>query len=212
VEKRGGKHGRVEVNAPGDRLLLHYPICMTNPESPLCDKSCVKHFTQPSGKIHVRNYNSFMSCMWTIEVPAGSSISFKFEKRFDLEFHHRCGYDRVHIFSGTIDGETQRQGRFCGPKPSSSKPYDGSKRNVETNGVMPFWDTAYDIQSNTAIVGFDSDQTYVGGGFTLSWNSHPVSGPVDFTNVFAAHQYLSNTSKMLFKSVMFQTDKGMTHK
>ena len=147
--------------------------------------------------------------MWTIAVPAGQSISFKFEKKFDLEYHHRCGYDRVHIFSGTIDGETQRQGRFCGPKTASNKPYDGSRRHVETNGVMPVWDTAFDIQSNTAIVGFDSDQTFVGVGFKLVWNSHPANGPVDFTNVFDAHGWLADSAKTLFNSVMFRTDKGI---
>ena len=47
VAKRGGKHGRLHVDNPGqDRLLLHYPICMTNRESPLCDKSCVKEWVR----------------------------------------------------------------------------------------------------------------------------------------------------------------------
>ena len=59
VAKRGGKHGRLHVDNPGqDRLLLHYPICMTNRESPLCDKTCVKE--------RVRNvFLTFLSISWT---------------------------------------------------------------------------------------------------------------------------------------------------
>ena len=62
-----------------------------------------------------------------INVPATHSLSFQFVDDFNLEYHQRYGFDRVHIFSGTIDGDTQRQGRFCGPKPNGNKPFDGSK-------------------------------------------------------------------------------------
>ena len=72
-----------------------------------------------SGKIKVRNYDSFKSCLWEIQIPPTHTLTFQFEDNFDLEFHQRCGYDRVHIFSGTIEGDNQRQGRFCGPKPGS---------------------------------------------------------------------------------------------
>jgi len=207
VAKRGGKHGRLHVDNPGqDRLLLHYPICMTNRESPLCDKTCVKNFDQESGRIKIKNYESFRSCLWTINVPATHSISFQFVDDFNLEYHQRCGFDRVHIFSGGLDGDTQRQGRFCGPKPNGNKPFDGSKRNVETNGVMPFWDIPFDIQSNKAIIGFDSDQSFVGGGFTLVWNSHKIHD-YDFTYVFEAHEFVSIQAEYLFGSVMFGSDK-----
>ena len=72
---------------------------------------------------------------------------------------------------------------------------------------MPFWDTAYDIQSNTAFVGFDADQSFVGGGFTLTWNSHRTTA-IDFTNVFEAHEYITKQANFLFSSVMFDSDKG----
>ena len=72
---------------------------------------------------------------------------------------------------------------------------------------MPFWDAPYDIQSNTAFVGFDADQSFVGGGFTLTWNSHRTTA-IDFTNVFEAHEYITNQAKFLFASVMFDSDKG----
>jgi hypothetical protein len=179
---------------------------MTNREHPLCDQSCVKTYTQMSGKIKVRNYDSFKSCLWEIKIPPTHTLTFQFEDNFDLEFHQRCGYDRVHIFSGTLEGDNQRQGRFCGPKVGSGKPYDGSKRNVEVNDVMPFWDAPFDIQSNTAFVGFDADQSFVGGGFTLTWNSHRTT-KIDFTNVFEAHEYITKQAKFLFSSVMFDSDK-----
>lgn len=207
VEKRGGKHGRVSVDGPGqDRLLLHYPICMTNREHPLCDSGCVKKYTQLSGQIRVKNYDSFKSCLWEIEVPATHTLSFQFKDTFDLEFHQRCGYDRVHIFSGTIEGDNQRQGRFCGPKPGTGKPFDGSGRNVEINNNMPFYDSAFDIQSNTAFIGFDADQSFVGGGFTLTWNAFRTTN-IDFTNVFEAHQYITKQARYLFNAVMFESAK-----
>ena len=84
-----------------------------------------------------------------------------------MEYHHKCGYDRIHIFSGDIlTGEMQRHARFCGPK-NGVKPYDGSGKVKETGGQMPFWDVPYDLGSNEAIIGFDVDQKFVGGGFTL---------------------------------------------
>ena len=72
---------------------------------------------------------------------------------------------------------------------------------------MPFWDKPHDIQSNKAIVGFDSDQSFVGGGFTLVWNSHRVS-KYDFTYVFEAHEFVTIQAKYLFGSVMFPDTKG----
>lgn len=207
VTKRHGKHGRLNAHQGGqDRLLLHYPICMTNRDSPLCDKTCIKKFDNLSGQIKVKDYNSFRSCLWEINVPAGNTLTFQFVDEFNLEYHTRCGFDRVHIFSGTIDGETRRQGRFCGPKPGTKKPYDGSRRNNNIKGVMPFWDEPYDIQSNNAIVGFDSDQTLSGGGFTLIWNSYKTSN-YDFTNVYETHSFLTKQAEYLFGSVNFEDNK-----
>ena len=74
---------------------------------------------------------------------------------------------------------------------------------------MPFWDVPFDIQSNSAIIGFDSDQNFVGGGFTLVWNSHKIHD-YDFTYVFEAHEFVSTQAEYLFGSVMFNTDKGIT--
>jgi len=206
VSKKGGKHGRVPMGSgKGDRLLLHYPICMSYPDHPNCKADCVKTFTSFSGEINVQDYDSYVSCMWEIKLPPTRTIEFQFVGDFDLEYHQQCGYDRVHIFSGSVDGDNQRQGRFCGPR-DDGLPYDGSKRNVEVNGEMNFFTSPYDIRNNNAIVGFDADQSFVGGGFTLKWNSHKMY-EYDFTNVFEAHEFVTKTAAHLFNNVMFNTDR-----
>ena len=89
---------------------------MTFPDHPNCKSSCQKTFTSFSGRIEVSDYESYTSCLWQIKLPPTRTIEIQFEGKFDLEFHYQCGYDRVHIFSGTVDGDNQRQARFCGPK------------------------------------------------------------------------------------------------
>jgi len=207
VEKRGGKHGRVNMgDGNQDRLLLHHPMCMTFPDHPNCEESCQQTFTSFSGKIEIKDYESYTSCLWQIKLPPTRTIEIQFTGDFDLEYHYQCGYDRVHIFSGSIDGDNQRQGRFCGPKGSDEFPWDGSKRNVATNGEMNFFSHPFDIQNNNAIIGFDADQNLVGGGFTLEWNSHKIY-EYDFTDVFEAHEFVTKKADYLFNSVFFGTVK-----
>lgn len=84
----------------------------------------------------------------------------------DLEFHNRCGYDKVHIFDGT---DEERLGRFCGPKQDGSKgglvPYDGSKKNTPGE---EFWAVPYQTHSHRILVGFDRDISHNDfEGFTL---------------------------------------------
>lgn len=205
VEKRNGKHGRVVMGNKQDRLLLHHPICMTFPDHPNCDSTCQKTFTAFSGEISVQDYQSYRSCLWQIKLPPTRTIEFQFVGDFDLEYHRQCGYDRVHIFSGLLDGDNQRQGRFCGPRSGHEFPYDGSGRNVPTDGKMNFFTQPFDIRNNNAIVGFDADQTLVGGGFTLKWNSRQMYSH-DFTDVFEAHEFITTTAAYLFNDVMFDTE------
>ena len=44
-----------------------------------------------------------------------------------MEWHEMCGYDRLHIFTGSIKNfeKTNRIARFCGPKAPWTKPFDG---------------------------------------------------------------------------------------
>jgi len=208
VNKRGGKHGRVNLgDENNDRLLLHHPICMTYPEDAKCKAECQQTFTQNSGEIQVSDYESFTSCLWQIKLPPTRTIELQFVGDFDLEYHFQCGYDRVHIFSGSIDGDNQRQARFCGPKGSDEFPWDGSKRNVAVNGEMNFFTAPFNIHNNNAIIGFDADQNLVGGGFTLKWNSHKIYD-YDFTDVFESHEFVTTTAKYLFNSVQFNSVRG----
>ena len=102
---------------------------MTVPTHASCDNNCNAHYTAKSGQIVVRanQYKNYQSCLWTIDVGTGNSIEFTFDKKagFDVEFHHKCGYDKLHIFSGNMQGKPERVARFCGPK-DGEKPFDGS--------------------------------------------------------------------------------------
>lgn len=209
--KRYGKHGRTEVSK-NDRWIWDYPLCMTVPNHSSCDNDCKGDFSSDSGEIVIKpkDYRNYLSCLWTINVNPNKKLILNFEKKagFDVEYHKKCGYDRIHIFSGTIEGDSVRHARFCGPK-DGEKPYDGTGKIVETDGVLPFWDTPYDLGSNQAIIGFDVDQKFVGQGFTLKWNSVPSDDyEIDFNNVFEAHQYLEEAlTKQMETQLLFPKTK-----
>ena len=61
---------------------------------------------------------------------ANKQILLQFDKSygFEMEWHEQCGYDRLHIFTGSIEDfqSTNRIARFCGPKVKAwTKPFDG---------------------------------------------------------------------------------------
>jgi len=208
--KRQGKHGRTDVSK-NDRWIWDFPLCMTVPTNPSCDNECKGDFTTDSGSIVIRtkDYKDYQSCLWTIKVSPNKKLLFNFDQKagFDVEYHSKCGYDRIHIFSGSIDGEHKRHARWCGPK-DGNKPFDGTGMIKETDGVLPFWDEAYDIGSNQAIIGFDVDQKFVGGGFTLRWNAVPNGEyDIDFNNVYEAHQYLDEALNKQMVQILFAKDK-----
>ena len=103
---KGGKHGRVQIGngSDSDRLLLHFPMCMKYPDHENCvhEDWCEKTFTERSGSITIdtNQYTDKVSCLWQFDMPASHTIEFQFVGDFDLEYHYKCGYDRVHIFSG----------------------------------------------------------------------------------------------------------------
>jgi len=209
---RGGKHGRVQIGngSDSDRLLLHFPMCMKYPDHENCvhEDWCEKTFTEKSGEISIdtNQYTDKVSCLWQFNLPASHTIEFQFVGDFDLEYHYKCGYDRVHIFSGSIDGDFQRQGRFCGPHGGDSFPHDGTGNHVSMNGEMDFFSQAFDIRNNQAFVGFDADQSFIGGGFTLKWNAKRMY-EYDFTDVFEAHQFVIEEAEYLFTKVQFATER-----
>ena len=78
-----------------------------------------------------------------------------------MEWHYMCGYDKLHIFTGSIEnyGSTNRIARFCGPKMKGwSKPFDGTRQLKNIGGVLPMWDEPYDTNTNEVIIGIDLDQ------------------------------------------------------
>jgi len=167
------KSGRQDIS--NDRYIWQTPRCLTVPD--MCDAGCNEVITTSFGEINftAEDYATKKHCLWTIDIPADREIKLQFT-RMDLEYHNRCGYDKVHVFDGT---DQQRLGRFCGPKQDGSKsgmrPYDGSKKNKPINGVMEFWDTPYETNSHTILIGFDSDiNNNDFDGFTLKWSSTKI--------------------------------------
>jgi len=209
---RGGKHGRVQISegSDSDRLLLHFPMCMKYPDDPKCvhEDWCENTFTAKSGSIKIDSsqYTDKVSCLWQFNMPASHTLEFQFVGDFDLEYHYKCGYDRVHIFSGSIDGDFQRQGRFCGPHGGDSFPHDGTGNHVSMGGEMDFFSRPFDIKNNQAFVGFDADQSFIGGGFTLKWNAVRMY-EYDFTDVFEAHEFVTKEAAYLFTKVQFNTER-----
>ena len=91
-------------------------------------------------------------------------LKFDVDHEFQLEYHNKCGYDKLHIFRGNLEtfDQTNRIARFCGPKQNGnnghSKPYDGANKVYETAGVLPMWDEAFNTGSQEVIVAVDFDQ------------------------------------------------------
>ena len=84
-------------------------MCMKYPDHENCvhEDWCEKTFTEKSGSIKIDSdmYTDKVSCLWQFNMPASHTLEFQFVGDFDLEYHYKCGYDRVHIFSGKISEE-----------------------------------------------------------------------------------------------------------
>ena len=146
------------------------------------------------------DYQNGRSCLWKIDIPADREISLKFVDDFDVEWHNWCAFDKVHIYDGV---DNNRLGRFCGPKQDGKhqmKPFDGARRNKpDIDGKLAFWDKFYNTQSNTVLIGFDSDQANNNfRGFTLKWTSQKIAAN-NFRDVEYALNYVR---KNLIKRVM----------
>ena len=91
-------------------------------------------------------------------------ITLKFDTKFGfgMEWHYMCGYDKLHIYTGSIEnyGSTNRIARFCGPKANMgwTKPFDGTRQLRNIGGVLPMWDIPYETNTNEVIIGVDLDQ------------------------------------------------------
>merc|ERR1719285_348923 len=156
---KGGKHGGVDMSA--ERFNWKIPKCLSN--EALCTTREI--FTQSSGSIVVdeNNYKNFQNSLFEINVGPNRHISLQFDQNhsFGMEYHNQCGYDKLHIFKGSVEGfeQTNRIARFCGPK-SGGKPWDGSRKIKEINGELAMWDSAYKTMTSSAIVAIDFDQDF----------------------------------------------------
>ena len=91
-------------------------------------------------------------------------LRFDQSHNFGLEFHRKCGYDKLHLFKGNLAEfePKNRIARFCGPrqngKNGKSRPWDGARKVKKNGGVLPMWDSEFDTDSNEVIVAVDFDQ------------------------------------------------------
>ena len=116
--------------------------------------------------VKTKFYEILQNHIFQIQAPEGYTIKLKFDTDhgFKMEYHNKCGYDKLHIFKGSLAtfDQTNRIARFCGPKQNglngASKPFDGSKKVYETLNSLPMWDEAYDTHTNQVIVAVDFDQ------------------------------------------------------
>ena len=151
-------------NAALDDLRFDWqiPKCISTPN--LCTKN--EKIDSPAGSIRLGDtdlpYHNYANYMFQIQRPKNEVVLLKFvaEEGFEMEWHNRCGYDKLHIFTGNADNfkEENRVARFCGPKPGYQTPFDGSQKIKAMDGVLPFWDDVYNTMSNQVIVAVDIDQ------------------------------------------------------
>lgn len=182
---RGGKHGN--VNMDNERFVWQTPKCISHDS--LCTTKTI--LNENSGVITFNNtdYENYKNVLYRIELGDKRKISLKFNKDhgFGMEYHNKCGYDKLHIFSGLADefDSARRIARFCGPKNDGGKPWDGSRllQNDDVDNVLPMWDEWYDTVSGNIFIGIDLDQDNDDfTGFELMWESEPSPYP-DFNDV-----------------------------
>ena len=88
-----------------------------------------------------------MECIWTLNVPAGDTIIFKFAD-LDIEGSSTCQYDYVQLIDGGSVASNSL-GKFCGATMPSPSRYVSS--------------------GNQMVVKIRSDSSVTGRGFTASW-------------------------------------------
>lgn len=167
-----------------ERFIWQTPLCVTRPDS--CTNR--ETITSESGSITLspNDYSNMNSRFITINPGQNRKVWLKFDTDygFEMEYHKACGYDKLHIYSGTTDDfeSAKRLARWCGPKNTDGgKPWDGSRKLKNSNGTLPMWDTEVDTQSNYIFVAVDLDQDIDGlRGFKLNWRSEPTGEPSDF--------------------------------
>lgn len=192
---RGGKHGN--INMDNERYNWKIPKCITSPD--MCQEDSVA--TSHSGKVELQDfdYMNHKNTMVRIQLGEGRRLKLKFDKKagFGMEWHNKCGYDKVHIFKGRADDfdNAKRIARFCGPKNTGGKPFDAARNLRPVNGVLPMWDEWFDVGSGDVFVAVDLDQDRNDfTGFVLEWDSEPTKAP-DFSDFETAAKELHRMIK-----------------
>lgn len=166
-----------------DRYLMDDPIC---PDVKTCAgivgngglKCKGKTLQAPKGRIRVqaRNkiYDSMFNCRWEIKAPEGKQIRIRItqgDKRFGVEYHPTCGFDRMHVQS--INGD--RYGRLCSEKKNAGATYNGLSAQMTFNGTkiqsknFQDWIT---LPTNHLVVAYDSDRlSQTGRGFRMVYET-----------------------------------------
>lgn len=175
---KGGKHGGVDMGGNNDRWVWDTPKCLSNSKD--CSQTIELNKWSGEIKFEAEDYVNFKNTLVTINIP-GRHIELQFDQdhEFGMEYHKQCGYDRLQIFTGTAAtfDKTNRIARWCGPK-KGNKPYDGSGKLKEVDGVLSMWDTKLDTLSSDVIIGIDFDQDFDGySGFTLKYTSYDIIPP-----------------------------------
>merc|ERR1712113_856331 len=184
---KGGKHGALNIGGEGegDRFLWQTPLCLQGRD---CTTK-VQKGTSGSIVFDEELYNKNTNYIFKIQTAANRKIKMKFDKSvgFDLEWHNKCGFDKVHIYSGNED-DNKRFARLCGPKAGTSYPHDatGNLKFWKKTGKMAMWDWAVPVAIGDAFVAVDIDQSFQHKGFKLDWTTEVINMP-NFSNVWTAY-------------------------
>ncbi|XP_044011009.1 cubilin [Aphidius gifuensis] len=113
---------------------------------------CGGIYTKESGSISTpmdgNTYEHNLVCEWKIQLPIGEKIFIDWQE-FDIEGSKPCRFDYVEIFEGP-NTDSPLIGKYCG----DSKP------------------PSQILDSNEALIIFNSDFTMSGKGFKLNYNTH----------------------------------------
>lgn len=189
------------------RYVYQFPICESvdecvNDDNPRCDGEV---FYGGTGSISHRGYADYFNCRWEIQADEGYTVGLKFFNDFDLEFHNKCGFDRVHIRC-LDDPSFEAKGgkpisRLCGPlNKNNDWAYDALK-------VMPkksFFKESTDTNCKRILIEFNTDQDTQGTtestGFTLGYYQQPHNVPTDPCEGSSMSEVISCLKKGAFKA------------
>ncbi|XP_076106976.1 uncharacterized protein LOC143075454 isoform X1 [Mytilus galloprovincialis] len=168
---------------PGQQLRpCNNELCSTDAK---CGVKYYMGMPGTSGKIHLSNYDNYMTCDYKIEtVDANTTISLAFS-RIDIEYSRGCLYDIMTIYDGP-DQLSTPIGEFCG-----------------SNRPIPF-----ESSSNSLYLLFQSDATGTAGGYTIEYTINSRTRKACTQIQQPAHSVAIGTSNFVGDNVVFVCDPG----